>query len=121
MQRVGDTVPSALHSLDLLQQHLLRADQQPVYAPLDSQDEVIGLDLVTEAELLLITGGAGTLKPLMATGARQYAVRPHEVARAAKVALAQGELDQLAHLDREDWFGGRCHLISFGGYRERGN
>ncbi len=50
----------------------------------------------------------------MAASPRQGAVRPDEVARAAEVALAQGELDQFAHLDREDWFGGRCHLPSFG-------
>jgi len=70
---------------------------------------------VTEADLLLIAGGTGALEPLMAPGARQGAVRSDEAALAAEVALAQGELDQLAHLDREDWFGGRCHLSSFRG------
>src|ERR1019366_176360 len=112
MQWVGGTVPSALHSLDLLQQHLRRAGQQTVNPPLDSQDEISGLDLVTEAKLLLVAGGAGALEPLMATSPRQGAVRPDEVALAAEVALPQGELDQLAHLHRQDWFGGCCHAAS---------
>jgi hypothetical protein len=50
----------------------------------------------------------------MATRSRQGAVRSDEVALAAEVALPQSELDQLAHLDREDWFGCRCHRSSFG-------
>src|ERR1035441_5997329 len=92
MQWVGGTVPSALHSLDLLQQHLLRADQQTVNPPLDSQDEISVLDLVTEAKLLLVAGGAGALEPLMATNPRQGAVRPDEVAAPPRVRPAPARL-----------------------------
>jgi hypothetical protein len=95
--------------------------EETVNPPLDSQDEVSGLDLVAEADLFLIAGRTGPLEALMAPGARQGAVRPDKVALAAEVALAQGELDQLAHLDRQDWFGGRCHPPSFGRWRGRGN
>src|ERR1035437_4658813 len=105
MERVGYPVPSALHGLDLHQQHLLRGGQQPVYAPLNAQGEIRRLDFTGEAHLLLIAGRAGTLEPLMPASSRQGAVRPDKAALAAEVALPQGELDQLAHLHREDWFG----------------
>ena len=104
MQRVGCPVPSALDGLDLLQQHLLRADQQTVNAPLDAQDELARLDLMAEAHLLLVAGRAGALEPLMAAGARQGAVRPDEVAPAAKVALPQGELDEFPHWNEKTGF-----------------
>src|ERR1035441_8613318 len=93
MEWVRYPVPSALDSLDLLQQHLLRGGQQTVDPPLDSQDELGCLYLVTEADLLLIAGGAGALEPLMAASPLQGTVRPDEVSRPAEVAFAQGELD----------------------------
>ena len=40
MQRVGHPVPAALHGLDLLQQHFLRADEQTVNPALNAQDEI---------------------------------------------------------------------------------
>ena len=104
MQRVGYPVPAALDGLDLLQQHFLRADEQTINPALNAQDEFGRFDLMAEAHLFLIASRAGTLEPLVAARARQGAVPPYEIALAAKVALPQGELDQLAHLDREDWF-----------------
>ena len=104
MQRVGYPVPAALDGLDLLQQHLLRADEQTVNAPLNAQDELARLNLVAKPHLFLVAGRARTLEPLVAPGARQSAVSAHEVALAAKVALPQGKLDEFAHLHGEDWF-----------------
>ena len=103
MQRVGCPVPAALDRLDLLQQHVLRADEQTINPALNAEDELGRFDLMAEPHLFLIAGGAGTLEPLVAACARQGPVPPYEIARAAKVALRQRELDELAHLDREDW------------------
>ena len=68
------------------------------------KDELGRINLMAKPHLFLVTGRSRTLEPLMAPGARQSAVRPHEVALAAKIALPQGKLDEFAHLHGEDWF-----------------
>ena len=57
----------------------------------------------------------------MAARSGQGAIPPDEIARAAEVAAAQGELDQFAHLNREDGFGNRCHAPTFGRRVAAGN
>src|SRR5208282_1076605 len=77
---------------------------------------------MAEAHLLLIARRAGTLELLVTACPRQGAVPPHEISFLAQIALPQGKLDQLAHLNSEDWFGGRCHrpsLRACHGHRNR--
>ena len=104
MQRVGHPVPAALDGLDLLQQHLFRADEQTVYAPLNAEPELASINLMAQAHLFLVAGRPGALKPLMAAGARQSPISPHEITPPAKIPLPQGKLDEFSHLHGEDWF-----------------
>ena len=62
----------------------------------------------------MMTIASGALEPLVPARSRQRTVPPDEIARAAEVAPPQGELNQFAHLHREDGFGNRCHAPTFG-------
>ena len=93
----------------------LPSHEQTINPALDAQDEVGRFDIVGKADLLLVAVRAGALEALVASGAGQGPLTPYEVALAAQVATAQGELDEFAHLEGNDWFGGRCHARSLRG------
>ena len=54
VQRLGQTAPLSLDSLDLFDQHFLRRGQQPIDAPLDPQDKLLGLEFMAKPHFFLV-------------------------------------------------------------------
>ena len=98
-----------------------RWHKHPVDPPLNAQNELLSRHVEAHPDFLLIAFRAGALEPLVATRPGQRTVAADEVAGAAEVAPVQGELDEFAHLNAENWLGGRRHAASFGARARRGN